>query len=216
VTTGVSRRGFALRKAPPRPGRGSARRGGRRSDRRRLGRMGQQEIKQALDGAIEYLTNNRQDAKYTDSPATARLKSPDALAVHVTGPESARLDTDMPTSVGGGNGAPSPGWFLRAAEASCVATMIGMRAAQLSIPLQDVEVVVDSESDDYGILGLADDVPAGPVSTRISVRITAKEVNGNPTSSSDLQDLVEWAVAHCPVVDAVRRSVPVSLEVTTA
>jgi uncharacterized OsmC-like protein len=170
--------------------------------------MGQQEIKQALDGAVDYLTSNRAEAKYTDSPATARLAKPDALAVDVTGPDNAHLQTDMPTSVGGTSSAPSPGWFLRAAEASCVATLIGMRAAQLQIALQDVEVTVDSESDDYGILGISDDVPAGPLSTRIAVRITAAN------ASIQLREIVDWAIDHCPVVDAVKRAVPINLEVT--
>ena len=179
--------------------------------------MGQQEIKKALDGAAEYLTKNRADAKYTDSPATARLASLDGLAVDVTGPDNARLHADMPTSVGGTNSAPSPGWILRAAEASCVATLIGMRAAQLEVALQEVEVTVDSESDDYGILGLSDDVPAGPLSTRIIVRIAAAPPAGvTANTPAQLREIVDWAVAHCPVVDAVRRAVPINLEVTIA
>lgn len=38
-----------------------------------------------------------------------------------------------------------------------------MRAAELGIALQRVEVVVDSESDDRGILAMDDEVPAGPL-----------------------------------------------------
>ena len=76
------------------------------------------------------------------------------------------MTTDMPTSVGGGNTAPSPGWQLRAAEASCVATLIAMRAAQVGVALAKVEVTVDLESNDWGILGIGDEsagaVPAGP------------------------------------------------------
>ena len=180
--------------------------------------MGQQEIKKALDRAVEYLTSNREDAKYTDSPATARLTPPDGLAVEVAGPDNARLRTDMPTSVGGTNTAPSPGWVLRAAEASCVATLIGMRAAQVEVALQEVEVTVDSESDDYGILGLSDDVSAGPLSTRIVVRVvpapsapsSAAAIASTPTQ---LREIVDWAIAHCPVTDAVTRAVPLNLEV---
>jgi uncharacterized OsmC-like protein len=179
--------------------------------------VGQQEIKQALDGAIEYLTNNRAEAKYTDSPATARLAPPDGLAVEVTGPDNARLKTDMPRSVGGANTAPSPGWILRAAEASCIATLIGMRAAQLQVALQEVEVTVDSESDDYGILGIRDDVPAGPLSTRVTVRINAAPpATDAATTPTLLREIVDWAIVHCPVIDAVRRAVPVNLEVTIA
>jgi uncharacterized OsmC-like protein len=171
--------------------------------------MGQQEIKQALDAAVEYLRNNRGDAQYTDSYATARLSPPDGLAVEVTGPDDVNLRTDMPTSIGGGNSAPSPGWTFRAAEASCVATLIGMRAAQLEIVLQEVEVTIDSESDDYGILGISEDVPARPLSTRIAVRLNGA---GTPTQ---LREIVDWALAHCPVIDAVRPAVPINLEVTT-
>ncbi len=58
--------------------------------------------------------------------------------------------------------APSPGWLLRAAEASCVATLITMRAAMLGIDLDTLEVTVDSVSDDRGLLGVDDTVPAGP------------------------------------------------------
>lgn len=172
--------------------------------------MGQKEIKGALDAAVEYLTNNRSDAKYTDSQATARLSPPDGLVAEVTGPDGLSLKTDMPTSVGGTNSAPSPGWVLRAAEASCVATLIGMRAAQLEIPLQDVEVTVDSESDDYGILGIADDVPAGPLSARVAIRIKG----ATSATDEEMRELAEWALVHCPVCDALKRAVPISLEVT--
>jgi hypothetical protein len=91
--------------------------------------MGQQEIREQIEGAIEYLATHRDDARYTDSPAIARLTDPQALRVRVEGPNDASIETDMPTSVGGGNTTASPGWYLRAAEASCVATMIAMRAA---------------------------------------------------------------------------------------
>ena len=169
--------------------------------------MGQGEIKQKIDSASEYLTSNPAEARYIDSVAVARLSDPGALAVDVTGPGGAHLATDMPSSVGGGDVAPSPGWYLRAAAASCVATLIGMRAAHQGVALAEVEVTVDSESDDFGILGLSDDVPAGPLSTRIHVRIRGTAAAGA------LREICEWAVDHCPVTDAVRRAIPVSLEV---
>ena len=175
--------------------------------------MGQDEIRQAIEGALDYLAKNRADAKYTDSPATARLSEPNGLRVEVAGPDNARIETDMPTSVGGTNATASPGWYLRAAEASCVATMIAMRSAQLGIRLTNVEVTVDSESDDWGILGVGDDlgehVDAGPISTRVSVQIRAE------TDDATAHALVKWAVDHCPVTDAVRRAVPMTIEVAT-
>jgi uncharacterized OsmC-like protein len=174
--------------------------------------MGQTEIRQAIEGAIDYLATHRDEARYTDSPATARLSDGGGLKVHVEGPNGAQIDTDMPTSVGGTNTTASPGWYLRAAEASCVATMIAMRAAHLGITLTHLEVTVKSESDDWGILGVGDakgeKVDAGPQSTSVKVTLAAE-------AGTDIEALVSWAVDHCPVTDAVRRAVPMTIEVAS-
>ena len=163
-------------------------------------------IRTAIEGASAYLTEHPEEARYTDSLATARIES--GLRVRVTGSGAEELVTDMPGAVGGGGSAPSPGWFLRAAVAACVTSLAGMRAAQLGIAEFSCEVDVDSESDDRGILGLDADVPAGPLSTRIAFRITAAG-----TDRDRLREVAEWAVAHCPVSDAVGRAVPLSVEV---
>jgi uncharacterized OsmC-like protein len=117
----------------------------------------------------------------------------------------------MVPSVGGTATAPSPGWLLRAAEASCVVTLIAMRAAILGVTLDTLEVTVDSESDDRGLLGIDDDVPAGPLSGRVGVRLTAADVD-----SDTLEEIARWGVKHCPVCDALERPVPVTTEVSTA
>lgn len=173
--------------------------------------MSQHEIKDALEGAIDYLTSHPDEAKYTDSPATARLTDPQGLKVDVSGPNGAAMSTDMPTSVGGTNTTASPGWYLRAAEASCVATLIAMRAAQLGVTVTGVEVTVDSESDDWGILGIGDDTtPAGPLSTKIVARVHATGAD-----DAQIRAIVDWAIDHCPVTDAVRRAIPMTVEVQT-
>ncbi|MDQ3938072.1 MAG: OsmC family protein [Chloroflexota bacterium] len=164
-------------------------------------------IREAIERAIDYLSENPEEALYTDSPATATIQGGLRTTVRGSGDES--VITDMPTSVGGGASAPSPGWFLRAAEASCTATLIAMRAAQLGMALETIEVTVDSRSDDRGILGIDAGVPAGPLATRVAVTIEAPGV-----SAPELEALTGWAVEHCPVTDAVRRAVPLELELT--
>lgn len=168
--------------------------------------MSTDQIRSALEAAFDYLSTHPDEARYTDSAALATVE--DGLRVTVCGIDGATLTTDMPTSVGGGNSAPSPGWFLRAAEASCVATLIAMRAAQLDVALESVEVAVDSESDDRGILGIDPGTPAGPLSTRVHVTVRAPEATNH-----DIDELARWAVAHCPVTDAVRRAIPMTVEV---
>jgi uncharacterized OsmC-like protein len=166
-------------------------------------------IRDAIANASRFLTENPDQAVYRDSPARARLSN--GLATTVTGPDGAEARTDMPTSVGGGNAAPSHGWLLRAAEASCLATLVAMRAASEGIELRSVDVTVDSESNDLGILGLDADVPAGPLSTRVVVAIDAP---GHPPV--EIEALAGWALEHCPVTDAVARPVPIELQVVPA
>ena len=117
----------------------------------------------------------------------------------------------MVASVGGTGTAPSPGWLLRAAEASCVATLIAMRSAMLGVALDSVEVTVDSESDDRGLLGMDDAVPAGPLSGRVAVRIA-----GDGVDTATLEEIARWGVKHCPVCDAVERAVPIETVVEVA
>jgi uncharacterized OsmC-like protein len=171
--------------------------------------MGRQEIANAIAGAREYLTANPSEANYRDGAATAVLE--DGLRVRVDGDDGASVITDMSTGIGGGGTAPSPGWLFRAAYAACVATIISMRAAETGVDLSELRVVVDSESDDRGILGIDESVSAGPLSMRINVRVTS--ASGDPMV---LREIVSWGIAHCPVDDAVRRAVPVELQVEVA
>ncbi len=166
-------------------------------------------IADKVAGASAYLSAHPDEARYRDSVARARLDG--GLAAVVTGPAGESLRTDMPAGIGGAGNAPSPGWYLRAAEASCVVALIAIRAAALGIVLDSVEVEVDSESDDRGILGLDPSIPAGPLSSRVSITIAAAGHD-----SAALETLAQWAVDHCPVVDAVRRAVPVEVEVRTS
>jgi uncharacterized OsmC-like protein len=164
-------------------------------------------IRAALEAATAYLTAHPDEAAYTDSIATARVV--DGLHVRVDGPNGEVLETDMPAAVGGAASAPSPGWFLRASVAACVASLATMRAAQLGLTGFACEVVVDSESDDRGILGLDASVPGGPLSMRIGLRMAAEGAG-----LEALEELATWAVEHCPVSDAVRRAIPVHVEVS--
>jgi uncharacterized OsmC-like protein len=152
-------------------------------------------IKESIDRAIEYLTTFPSKARYTDSYATASLVS--GLRFKMTDSDGRTLTSDMPKGVGGEGVEPSPGWLFRASMASCIGSLVVMRAAQLGITLSKLEITVDSQSDDRGILGMDESVPAGPLSMRIAAKM---EAAGG--SESAYRELVEYAMEHCPVCDA--------------
>ena len=168
--------------------------------------MSVESIQKSIASAIEYLNAHPSEAHYTDSAAIATIE--EGLLFRVEGPGGATITTDMPKGVGGGGIAPSSGWLMRAALASCDATLIAMRAAQEGVNLTLLEVTVDSESDDRGLLGMDDSIPAGPLSMRVRVRLAAS--NASPER---LRQIVERAEAHSPVADAICRAVPRTLEV---
>lgn len=162
------------------------------------------DIKGSIESAIAYLTDHPDEVRYTDSVATATLG--DDLRVAVEGGHGT-IVTDMPKGVGGVAEHASPGWLLRAAVASCVATVIGMEAARADVSLSELVVEVDSESDDRGILRMADDVPVGPMSTSVRVHIAGA------ADAVLLEEIARRGAAHCPVCDALKRTVPVEVDV---
>lgn len=164
-------------------------------------------IADAVSRASAYLTEHPEEARYRDSHARAHLDA--GLLVEVTGPNGERLTTDMPAGIGGTASAPSPGWYLRAATASCVASLVAIRAAALGTVLISVDVEVDTESDDRGILGLDPTIPAGALSTKVVVTIDAPGLDRQAVEA-----VANWAVGHCPVSDTITRAVPLSVEVT--
>jgi len=51
-------------------------------------------------------------------------------------------------------------------------------------------------------------VPPGPQTIRVRVTI-----EGKGASAQQLREIVEWAEAHSPVGDAIRRAIPTQLEI---
>lgn len=165
-------------------------------------------IRAAIEKAVRYLSENPDEARYTDSVARATLD--DSLRVGVDGPDGERIVTDLPRGVGGLAEHPTPGWLFRAAVASCVASTVAMEAAREGIDLESLDVEVDSASDDRGILGMDPDVSPGPSS--MSIRVTVAAAGVDPER---LREVVAAGAGRCPVCDATKRAVDVTVDIAT-
>lgn len=168
--------------------------------------MSNPNVRDAIERMAATIAADPAKARAKNVPATARLI--EGLQCELSGPRGERFVTDMSPAVGGGGSAPNPGWLLRGALASCMVTLIGMRAARLGIRLESVEVTVDSDADLRGILGLDPAVSARHDGFRMKVRIRA------PGEAEDaLRAMVEWADAHSPVTCTMREQPSFSLEI---
>jgi len=164
-------------------------------------------IRSAMETASDQLTEHPEAAVATDAAATAVRE--EGLRFRVEGPKG-DVFSDMSKTVGGGATAPTPGWLLRAALASCDATLVAMEAARDGVELTGLTVTVDSESDFRGVLGVDDSAHPGPLTVRVRIQLAA----GNATEDQ-LREIVQRAESHSPVRDAVARAVSMTTESVT-
>jgi uncharacterized OsmC-like protein len=156
-------------------------------------------VRDAIEKLSKVFAEQPQKACSRNTSATAVLE--DGLKFQVTGPHGERLSTDMPPALGGGGSAPNPGWLLRASLASCNASVIAIRAAEIGVTLTSLEVSVSSESDSRGLIGTDAGVSAGLFGLRTHVKIAAKDA-----TPEQLREIVQWADAHSPVGCTIRES----------
>jgi uncharacterized OsmC-like protein len=147
---------------------------------------------------------------HLDEPATARWN--EGLCVETFHANGTQVLTDMPVELGGAGNQASPGWLLRAALASCLATRIAMEAAALGIALRRLEVLAKSTSDARGLLGMADDggkkITPAPLELQLEVKIGA--IN---STKEQLQAIVDSSLRCSPVSAAIGHTVPVGLHI---
>jgi uncharacterized OsmC-like protein len=162
-------------------------------------------IRSAIEGASRHLTEHPEAAADTDAAATAVRE--EGLRFRVEGPKGG-LVSDMSKSVGGGATAPTPAWLLRAALASCDATLVAMEAARDGVELTELEVTVESDSDFRGILGVDDSVHPGPLALRVRIQLAASNA-----TEDRLREIAQRAESRSPVRDVVARVIPMTTEI---
>ena len=74
-------------------------------------------IRDGVAGVLQHYAQHPEKAVASDRPAVAVVEQ--GLRCRAEGPNGAVLVTDMPQALGAGGAAPTPGWFLRAALATC-------------------------------------------------------------------------------------------------
>lgn len=117
-----------------------------------------------------------------------------------------KFKVDIGKSEGGNDAGPGPGILERGALGSCLAIAYSQRAAVLDIPIDKIEVDVESDFDARGMLHITDD-PPGFEALRYKVYIES------PAPEAEIMQIIEDADRHSPVLDDFKRAIPVEREV---
>jgi uncharacterized OsmC-like protein len=162
-------------------------------------------IGKAVESVEQYLQTQSEPGPRADVPAIATIEA--GLKCRVESPDGSAIYTDMPKSIGGSASANSPGWHLRAALASCDATLLAIRAARLGLKLNSIEVRVEATSDGRGMF-LDEDVLPGSAEVCLYFKISATDV-----SRETIDELINWVEQHSPVGSDVSRAVTLRSEI---
>ena len=118
-----------------------------------------------------------------------------------------KFKVDIGKTEGGNDAGPGPGILERGALGSCLAIGIAQRAAVRGVPIDKIEVDVESDFDASGMLYLHDG-PPGFDALRYNVYIES------PADEEEIRQVIEDTERHSPVLDDFRRAIPVKSEVT--
>ncbi|MEM8876358.1 MAG: OsmC family protein [Pseudomonadota bacterium] len=150
-----------------------------------------QDMKQALDRSTQTVTlkPERGQRVYRNAAAIS-----EGTLCHVE--EAGRtLTIDVGKAVGGQDAGPNPSMVLRSALSSCVAIGIKQWAARRDVPIDRVEVVLETDVDARGQLGVKDDVVPGFEGIRMAIAITSA------ASETTIGELVEASLRYSPLID---------------
>jgi uncharacterized OsmC-like protein len=108
---------------------------------------------------------------------------------------------DMPESAGGNSKGPTPGVYGRAALGSCLAIGYMMKAAEMNIAINHLEVEVQADYDDGALFGTAEkNIPPGYIEVRYSVNIESD------APEEKIISMLNEADAHSPYLDVFSRA----------
>jgi uncharacterized OsmC-like protein len=159
-------------------------------------------IRAAFQRSVQILTRRPALGRKTD---VTRVRLHDGLTCEIEDGDW-KLTADLATKSGGNGLGPTPGVFGRAALGSCLAMCYVMWAAELGVPLTEVEVEVQADSDARGMYGVAH-TPPGYQELRYIVSVTS------PAAEADIMRILDTAEAHSPYLSVFRQPQNVKREV---
>lgn len=139
------------------------------------------------------------------STASTKIRVSNGTTCEITA-GGKKLICDVGVDAGGNDAGPGPGILERGALGSCLAIGYATWAAYLEIPIDNIEVDIESDFDARGQFGIGEN-PPGFKELRYTVSIES------PASENEIRELIEKADSHSPVLDDFRRPIPIKREI---
>lgn len=117
-----------------------------------------------------------------------------------------KLTADIPAEMGGNNAGPGPTTFGRAALGSCLAIGCALQAALHDVPVENLEIEVETDIDARGLFGIGDIPPGWSV---IRYRVSVE----SPAPEAEVRKVLEQAHALSTVTDNFTRASTIEREV---
>lgn len=117
-----------------------------------------------------------------------------------------KLIADESVKDGGNGEGPDPGVYGRAALGTCLAMGYAQWAAKFGVPLDGIEVEVQTDYDAVAMFGLGDSSPPGWGAIRYVVHIASS------APEADVQRVIEYADKHSPLLDDFSRPLSITRE----
>ena len=156
----------------------------------------QHKIKSNFERVANSLTLNPEKGSST-LVSTTRITN--ALACQTVEGEW-KINCDLPETAGGANTGPTPGVLGRAALGSCLAIGYMLWASRLDVPIDSIEVEVQTDSDD-GVLFGTSDAHAGYSEVRYCVRVCSN------ATEEELIKVFDEGDRHSPYLDTFSRGI---------
>lgn len=113
---------------------------------------------------------------------------------------------DIGRESGGNNQGPGPGVLERAALGSCLAIGYSIWAAVFEVPIDAIEVEIETHFDARGEFGVNDDPPGF---TSVIYRVNIE----SPAPHEEVLRVLNEADKHSPVLDDFSRAIPIHREI---
>ena len=152
---------------------------------------GMQSIKQALDRAARTVTLRPERGRRVYRNVAAISKGT-LCQVEEAGQA---LTLDVGKAVGGSDAGPTPSMVLRSAMSSCVAIGVKQWAARQDVPIDHVEVVLETDVDARGQLGLCGKAAPGFEGIRLTIAVTS------PAPLEAIEEVVAMSLKYSPLMD---------------